>query len=372
MTLKLGIETYVRVDDVSVNDELLLRPIDEDHVAKLTVQWKFNPSAAPSIIVQKISNAIFVRVHCHSFMALRRAGEERIRCRYIEGKEHEIRAYGLLEQSQIKDFTPQQYHDNIIIIRDALREENGKCSLRDLEEFTHLKKSQIHKLIQGFEDEDIKKLMDEGYSFTKAYRTVHLVDKPKVKEPEEDLTKSREATPEEDLDQLQTKGHLKTHSVPPSAVDGKDGETKPPVAKISPDGGSESSVGTPSITKEIVPETEPEPPPSKPTFEKRQVCLNCFKPLKFGAKATDKKAHDCKNPIQQIECMNYQFPNMAVLEDKKNGYRLKHNSMSMDELYNGKKTVEHAQKWLGNIHNAFENEIKEQRDFDAKAKIGGS
>lgn len=375
--MKIGSEIPVRVDNVIVKDELLLRPIDEKHVAKLTIAYKWNPSAAPHIILQKVVNAFYVRIHCHSFCALRRAGIEQIKCRLIEGDEEEIIAYGLREQSQIKDFTPQQYHDNIIKIRDALIEKHEKCSFRDLEDFTHLKKSHIHRLIQGFSDDNVKELMDRGYSFTKAYREVHFVplgDSQKVKESEEGITEeqpheddeeSRIASTEEELE-----GQVATtsESVIPSQTFESD-ETGVNTPEISPDGEPESPDNLATVKGEPVheetPGSESSPSPDYPIHVWMCQCGH------YEESRIKLRQHECvTNGFQQyLNRVNRDLAR-AYIPSQKNGgeywiplTQFKEIAQNPQSIVHIEKEIEDTKDTLKKLENAFEN---------AKTKIGGS
>jgi ParB/RepB/Spo0J family partition protein len=196
--------------------------------------------------------------------------------------------------------------------------------------------------------------------------------KPKEKgedaqKPKETTTEEeREASTEEELDQLQDKGHLGTHSIP-GAEDGKDGEAGAEEG-ISPDGGSDSSVGTPSITKETVPKTEPETPPSKPQPYTHEWFCWC------GAHDPSKlelKKHDCiNNGFQGYLGRLARDTGQMIQTSPKNGneYWLKHplfkqmaeNPQSIVHIEQQAELQEHTWK---KFKRALDN---------AKAKIGGS
>lgn len=385
--MKIGPGIDIRVQDIIVKDELLLRPTTEDHVAKLAIAYKWNPSAAPHIIVQKVMNANFVRVHCHSFKALRRAGEERIRCRYIEGEEWEIRAYGLAEQSQIKDFTPQQYHDNIIIIRDALIEKNGKCAIRDLEEHTHLKKSQIHRLVQGFSDENVKELMDKGTSFTKAYETVHFVplgDKPKVEEKKEELTKGHAPEDSSAVHPIHTSGESEDDGEvgqPEISPEGE-GTTSVPPSPTKPDEGYDSSGG--SLSGEEGGSTEPETPPPEPKSDgwKKGYYHPCGTFLEEGKGIVKKRnQHTCKDVLSVGLNVNHKILEMI---ERKETVDVKNGSISRTDWHisdsygpfqvDDGRLEESIEKWnenkriTGLVVRALEN-VKQKRDNDETERL---
>lgn len=203
-TFNLGERVAMKVENIRLQPEFLLRPLDEDHVTELEESYAPNPNTHPAIIVQPFEDDYTVRAHAHTFQALVNIGQKRVNVRVVKGPEYEVLSYLGKEQALTKRLTPIEWGNYLLRFYNATPHK----SLREMEKHFPFKKSRIQMLISGVQNKDVLNLMGNmQWSFDKAYESVQELDsktepegssvqqldsKKDDKSPEE-LTESREA-----------------------------------------------------------------------------------------------------------------------------------------------------------------------------------